>query len=193
MSCNIGDKPIVKYKLGTGNYKYFKSDFSPIEVVSKTTPIANTDNFDGEGFEISFYSTNNFRTITTTVTDYRTVDTGGGDPAFRYEIYWANCGSKIIQESGVNYDPSTLVVNRNIKCLESLKNRCSIIIKYQEKIIFQDQGDCPIEFEIQCGNCPDGYTECKTSTYPGYCCLPCNEVKNEIITIKNTIKNFNNG
>lgn len=194
--CNIGQKPIVKYKFGSGGFRHFKSEYSPIDIITKTYPIPNTDNYNSEGFQITFYSSNNRATLEYIVLDYklkaipRELGYGQNDR----ELLIIQCGNSAFTETGPAVDITTIVKNINIKCPTATKNRCSIqIFNIENELIFQDQGDCPVEFEVQCGNCPDGTIECKISAYPGYCCIPCSEVKNKIVDIKNIVKNINNG
>lgn len=196
MYCNKDDRPIIKYKFGTGGQRYFKSNVSPINIITKSSPIPNTDSYNNEGYQISFYSPNNFRTLEYILLDYKlkTLPDGLGYGINDREILMIQCGESAFPETGPVCDINTIVKNQNIKCPTATENRCSIqIFNIENGLIFQDQGDCPVDFEVQCGNCPDGYIECQTSTYPGYCCISCDEVKNEIIAIKNTIKNLNNG
>lgn len=187
--CGESDKPIVKYKFGEGKYRRFKSEFSPIEIITKTVPIDETDNYNGEGYQISFYSPttdDNFEPIVTNhKVEYIFTDYYG----WIHIISFANCGYKELQP-GLSYEPSTLVINPNIKCPieQALKNRCSIIILHKGIIIHQDQGDCNISVEVQCGNCPENSIECKTSNYPGYCCIPCVPTANKIDNLSNSVR-----
>lgn len=53
---------------------------------------------------------------------------------------------------------------------------------------------CPIEYSFNCNsNCATGYLECKSNDYPGYCCIPCNEIKGEIKAIASQIRSLTNG
>lgn len=195
--CEQGQKPIVKYKFGEGGFRQFKTDIAPIDIVAKTYPIPNTENYGNQGYQIRFYSPNNFATLEYTVLDYKLkmIPSELGYGVNDRELIVIQCDQTTFPETGVACDITTIVKDVNIKCLSATKNRCSIQLfdTTSGKLIFQDQGDCPIEFKVQCGNCPDDSIECKTSGYPGYCCIPCNELKNEILGIQNTVKNINNG
>lgn len=49
-------------------------------------------------------------------------------------------------------------------------------------------------FNVACGdNCPDGYLRCDCNEYPGYCCIPCSEIKGEIANAKALLRNINYG
>lgn len=73
------------------------------------------------------------------------------------------------------------------------KKICEMQVINDGRIIFSDQGQCPCEFSIQCGDCPSGTTRCECSGYPGYCCLPCNEIVREIKAITNQVRSLKNG
>lgn len=69
---------------------------------------------------------------------------------------------------------------------------CEIYIKHNNQTIFQDRGLCPISFDVQCGDCPQGTLKCNAPGYPGYCCLPCNEIAGEIKAIASQVRRINN-
>ena len=49
-------------------------------------------------------------------------------------------------------------------------------------------------YTISCDNdCPDGYIKCTTTSYPGYCCIPCSEVKGGIANITAMLRNMTHG
>lgn len=58
---------------------------------------------------------------------------------------------------------------------------CRLIISYQGEILHEEEGECPLEFEVVCDkDCPKEYLKCKSNKYPGYCCLPCKKTANKI-------------
>lgn len=59
--------------------------------------------------------------------------------------------------------------------------------------VFKDYGVDKPSFKVQCGKCPDGFLECCKTGYPGYCCIPCNEIKAELVAAKKELKRLNNG
>ncbi|PAX52853.1 hypothetical protein [Brunnivagina elsteri] len=191
--CLEGDKPIVKYKFGTGEYRKFKAETSPITIISKTEAIPNTGAYSNLGYQVLYYSVNNLRTEGEAVLDYRL----RSDPLL-IQIYGSNareinlwrCGETDWDTGWSGCDITTLVIDPNIKCPIAGKQRCAIQIFNAENnnLIFQDQGDCPCVFEVQCGNCPDEHIECKVSHYPGYCCVPCASTSNSIHNLANRIK-----
>lgn len=73
------------------------------------------------------------------------------------------------------------------------KKICELQIIKDGKTIFVDQGECPCEFSVQCGDCPPGTTRCVCTGYPGYCCLPCKPIADEIKAITNQIRSLKNG
>ncbi len=62
------------------------------------------------------------------------------------------------------------------------------------KLIYSGTIDNPNDYHVTCeDDCPPGTTKCFSTNYPGYCCSPCNEVKNEIRAITNQVKRLING
>lgn len=64
-----------------------------------------------------------------------------------------------------------------------------IVIKSQfgEEIFRQKVKDC--DFKISCGDdCPDGQMKCKCDSYPGYCCVSCNEIISGINSATATLR-----
>lgn len=58
---------------------------------------------------------------------------------------------------------------------------CGISVRDTTGEIYNKQfGICPT-YEVVCGDeCPPGYLKCKTTSYPGYCCIPCSDVLRRI-------------
>lgn len=55
-------------------------------------------------------------------------------------------------------------------------------------------GDSPCNWEVVCGDsCPNGFLKCKSTNHPGYCCIPCNEIKAELIAARLAIRSLKNG
>lgn len=82
---------------------------------------------------------------------------------------------------------------QNINCGDP-KRVCKITVLHNNQILFTDKGNCPITFSVVCGDgCPPGTIKCFSTNYPGYCCLPCSEIKNEIKAIASQIRGINNG
>ncbi len=179
--CNEGDKPIITYSF-KGKEKRYKPGKAPITIETKEVPIEMPDNYDAQGYEIQFYSPNNFRNLNIIVLGHKIVPPPPESPEFGDGITWINCGDKDYQPSPIGIDLSTLVINRTVKCPvdKQGKVRCSIIVKHKGNLIFQEQGECPLVYSVQCGNCADGEIECKKPTYPGYCCIPCQDTASRI-------------
>lgn len=185
MYCNEGDEPIIEYQFGTKPKRKFKSKFAPIEVETKPYKIPATENYNSQGFQIRFYSPNNFRWVEYIVIDYDI------KPIYNvYAIHLQMCEQKSIDyNTGPEIDVSTISINRNIKCPVPEIERCSLLVKYNGVIIYQDQGDCPVSVDVICGNCPPHHIECKSNKYPGYCCIGCESTANSIHSLANKIKN----
>lgn len=76
-------------------------------------------------------------------------------------------------------------------CGDPLKT-CDLTITHNGITIFTDRGDCPCTFNVQCADCPEGTIKCDAPGYPGYCCLPCKEIAEEVKAIANQVRRFNN-
>ncbi len=207
--CNAGDKPVIKYRFNNGAYKYFKSQYAPIEVESKTIPAEGTANYNREGYGISINAVNG--SFNSAIVDYKDFRTGAfsGFPAGGRFIAVMSCGSTTFTKvtsctseaqkaldcllNVYSLNPGSYAINPLIKCPSPNPEKCSIVVTYNNLTIFKDQGDCPLEFEVKCGNCPEGQEEHKISVYPGYCCMDCASIKQEIISIRNTVRNIRNG
>lgn len=60
-------------------------------------------------------------------------------------------------------------------------SNCKITIVDAANHTFKDIGLSPVNYTVACGDdCPDGYCKCHTTKYPGYCCLDCKKVANQI-------------
>lgn len=75
------------------------------------------------------------------------------------------------------------------------KKRCKISVKTTSGgILINEEGDCPVDYNVACNDdCPPNTVRCSSDAYPGYCCIPCNEIKSEIKAITNHVRSINNG
>jgi hypothetical protein len=187
MACKVGQKPKILYQFKDGVQRVFQSDLSPIEVIAKAAPVKATANYNRRGYTIQFYSTNNYQTLRLAVVDHYIVEyPGETDPKWKYGIYWLGCNYPIYE--GVNVNPNTLIIDNSKGCPSPQKEKSSIIVSAGGRTIFQDQGDAPLSYKIQCGNCPDGQSEMKINKHPGYCCIDCQSVAQEIAALRYAIK-----
>ncbi len=82
----------------------------------------------------------------------------------------------------------------NAVILSIEKPKCHIEVKYNGNTVHKADGTCPINYTVNCGEeCPPGTFKCLSTNYPGYCCLPCNEIAGEIKAIANQIRSLNHG
>jgi len=187
MVCSPGDKPIITYRFGNGNERRYQSDFAPIDVIIGNQPIDTTSNFNREGYKITFYSPNNFRTYAVFIKDYylNFFSLTNGYP----EMNFLECNKSSFTPFG-SVDISTIVINYAEKCPTQHVDtqKASIEIFYNNLRIFQDQGNAPIAFNVQCGKCPPGTCECVSPIYPGYCCLDCSATAASIRAITNELR-----
>jgi len=45
--------------------------------------------------------------------------------------------------------------------------------------LFQNGGQ-QCSYQVSCSGCPPGYLKCTSTDYPGYCCLPCEEIEKQL-------------
>lgn len=98
-------------------------------------------------------------------------------------IYRRFCGSSDFYQNYTSIDPNTLKIDNSIHCPtpDTKKQTCTLTISHEGQVLFTKSGDCPIDYSVSCdGGCPDGYVKCDSSNYPGYCCIPCSEIKGSI-------------
>lgn len=59
--------------------------------------------------------------------------------------------------------------------------------------IYREESSTEFTYSVSCDGCPPGTIKCLSTNYPGYCCLPCSEIKNEIKAIASQIRSLNHG
>lgn len=212
--CQAGDKPTIKYQFSGQAARTYKSNFAPIEVITKPLPIESSENYNPEGFGVGFIPLNGNGTFYWySVTDYKIFQIPAGvDQVWGTtpRIALKYCGSSFIKVPNCNSSPAfqytqcldtsflnlnTLQFDPNRKCPANQQGgtRCSIQVLYNGQVIFQDQGNCPVTFDVTCGNCADDEIKCEKPEYPGYCCVKCSEIVTEIQSIKSTLRSINYG
>jgi hypothetical protein len=68
--------------------------------------------------------------------------------------------------------------------LKENSEKCTISIVNGNGYTFSKAGECPIKYEVSCGDdCPEGSHKCTHNKYPGYCCVPCKEVGDKLKNI----------
>ncbi|WP_029635983.1 hypothetical protein [[Scytonema hofmanni] UTEX B 1581] len=205
MVCEIGDKPTIKYKFAGQSEKRYKSKFSPIEILQKSVPIPASDNYSPQGFGLRVWPVNVGQYVTGVVLDYEIFH----NPSFPFydTVSSIACGEKdyIVlnptdcananlqfakcRANCYDIDPSkTVTIDNTVHCPVPMEEKCSLQILYNNLVIFQDQGNCPLEVEVICGDCPEGSIKCSHLKYPGYCCIPCKETANKINNLANKIR-----
>lgn len=69
------------------------------------------------------------------------------------------------------------------------KNGCKLVASSGGKAIYEEIGECPLEFDVVCEKgCPKGQIKCSSDKYPGYCCLPCKPTANKIRALGNKLQ-----
>lgn len=206
--CKLEDKKATIIYSFNKQDKAFKTENVPIEVRVYSKSTNTTENYNPEGFGIRFYSPNNRNWIEIPVRDYQIYDVPNGElyyPGENYKgISWWGCNKDDFNRNpdgslnGPGINTATFSLISSLKCPTVSQNqakvKCYLEVKYAGQIIFTDSGDCPVKYAVACGEeCPPGTTKCASTNYPGYCCLPCNEIAGEIKAIANQVRRINNG
>lgn len=176
--CEGDTKARVVYSFN-GVERIFETGQTPLDVTVESKRVNATENYRQEGYTIRFYSPNNRGHITALVRDYIIFplddDYFGRDS--RGISFW-NCEAVDFQRhSNGSYAGPVMrlgtleVIQNGDKCPTPLKNRCNIQVKYKNTVIFQDQGECPINFRVECGDCPKDCERVEIPEYPGYKCI----------------------
>lgn len=185
--CNLGDKPKVYFKFGSGSEQNCILPISPIDVSMEDYSEKNTANYSPLGYQISFYSPNNSRGYNLIVRDWKIEDNN---------IFIRTCNASDLTIFAT-VDPTSLIINTAITCggeiPDILKSRLHIKKAGVANDIFTATGDYPGSFHVTCGDCPEGFCKCIIPEYPGYCCLDCNAAAASIRSITNELKGKNNG
>lgn len=95
-------------------------------------------------------------------------------------------------ERAISYQPTPGRITGG-SC-EGSGNQCLIEVTDSLGKKFTDAILCPNgKFTVACeGECPEGFIKCGTSNYPGYYCLPCSEIKAELIAARIAIRRLRN-
>jgi len=143
--CNPGEKPTITYTFGNGTQRKHISNVSPVEV---TTGNANET---GSRIRIESYA-------------YGCNES----PCKRVRgVFPGEVGTQNIPYIVVTFCDGTdylLLVKENasIQYIDGEKcsvadNTCKIEVKNTSgAVIFRDIGQCPINYDVQCGRCPEG-------------------------------------
>ncbi|MFP5270322.1 hypothetical protein [Coleofasciculus sp.] len=200
--CKNFSRAIVEYEFkGEENsqIRRFETEKTPFEVTTGSIPVFASDNYDPSGFEIYFYSPNNYGWIRSRVIDFiiyeSTTKTWDGLPYAG--IARLGCGKTDYQRAsdgtitGTGIRPSTLEIDKSIKCPQAMGNTCHIKIFYKGEVIHQDQGKCPLSYNVDCDPCPPNTIKCVENEKVK--CVPCSTFLEPLKGMVNTIKGINNG
>ena len=206
--CKLGEHVRVSYKFANEDEKAYETDKSPVEVSIKNVPTFQTKNFKAGGFTVNFNSPNNFYGGVTLIVrdfyyqpeqiqyDYGLPHTASfGYPGIdQHGIVFRPCENQPANYPDLPYgfvlgpvaDLNTLKIDLTRGCnklVEVEKDKCLLEVRstLSKEILFSVAGDCPCEYKVACGNnCPNGYLKCESSSYPGYCCISCNQIKSKV-------------
>jgi hypothetical protein len=206
--CKVGDKPKVLFRRnGDTQDNIYESPISPISV--SVIPFENP-NLQGEIYAWNFSTNLNprltidqmpFRAIGK-LTDFRITAIGqpqnvNGQLVANYSAEFRDGNGNLITGSAVgNYpDDAPILVKILIPNTDIPPEQiCTLQVRdINQNLLFSNSGKCPITFQVSCGNCPDRHLECKCNAYPGYCCIPCSEIKGGIAAATAAVRSINNG
>ncbi|MEH1940093.1 MAG: hypothetical protein V7L01_07740 [Nostoc sp.] len=201
--CNTGDKPKVTYRFNNGSPVDVQMQSGPIDVQTGTAPNDHTSNYNGDGYQITFNSPQALNgTISLTVVDYKVdyVNKGEFDSGTGYYLQYIGCGDTKFPtlSSGVNgikMSSPNVNINASAKCPVPNKDdeKCEIKILSDGAVLFRAEGECPVSFTVACNRCPVGTCECKSDSYPGYCCNDCASTASKLRAIASELRSKNGG
>ncbi|MEH2278914.1 MAG: hypothetical protein V7K40_30035 [Nostoc sp.] len=186
--CNIGDTPKVYVEFNGQNKQTYEPKISPIDVSSEDY-YPDGINYSPTGYQISFYSPNNGIRLAVVARNFVIHDRGSIYSSIDIQL----CGQDDFTINYANIDPSTLVINTAITCGNSKprtkKTKIHIKKAGESSDLFTVFGDYPGTFQVACNaRCPDGFCECPSLGYPGYCCLDCRAIASELRSITNSLR-----
>lgn len=178
--CKLGDnQAIVSYKFSNTTIEILKIKNVPIEVETYRIP----DSYAISGSVKPPGQVQTFRSFSG-IRSYTLAPPGSPDDSHNdltLTMYYHNEGSEFVYAR-----------RSELTITESGGTDCGIRIFYNSVILFEEVDKCPCDYTVTCGEeCPPGTTKCASTNYPGYCCLPCDSTKQEIISIKNIVKKVN--
>lgn len=192
MYCNSGEKATLYYSFN-GNKKQISFSDTPIEVTTGSEG-SSTGNYSSQGYKITYSEDGSSNLVSRIVKDYQIVPP---PPGFTTDsrILFQSCGSDKFDGSE-GCVKETLSVDASQMCPNSQPNSgiCTISVKHDGAVIFRDTGNCPITYNVSCGDsCPDGYIKCLKQAYPGYCCVECSPIEGRIDALIAEVRNIGHG
>lgn len=202
--CEKGQKPIVIYSFNNGKEQKFKSKYAPIDIETGSR-VEASNNYKEAGFAVSWFNPDSNSINTEIVRDFKIIPVPSAlFFGLNYVIAIRGCNqlsfSKSSQCTGnlvyvdcysPTYpcrDASPLNIDYSKQCPSTENEKCSIVIYHQGLIIHSAEGNCPINYRVQCGNCKDDQIKCKSNHFPGYCCHSCKEYAEEIKKLRQQVR-----
>lgn len=76
----------------------------------------------------------------------------------------------------------------------NVKKQVKIKVLYGQKTIWSQTGEPPLDYEVSCskGECAPGFMRLGANNSQGFCCIKCDELRQELSTIKSLLRQ-NNG
>jgi hypothetical protein len=174
--CNQGDKPTVNYTFGDGTKGKFIANTAPVDVVTSIEPATqNTYTYFDPNLPGSRQAQGN-----SYATEFLSFCQQG-----QQAIRIFNNGVQVLFSC---YLPGSL------SFISGTQERCVLRVSNTSGAsLFTTKGACPVSFTVACGNCPPGFIEHKIAEYPGYCCMDCAGIRNQIQSITAAVRGINRG
>ncbi|MCM0591341.1 MAG: hypothetical protein KA716_31870 [Gloeotrichia echinulata DEX184] len=186
--CNIGEKAVLSYSFN-GDSAKSRVNFEGTVDVTVSTKNGDYGNGSDAGYEITFYNPHPSYPSTgrAIVRDYYIAsDSQDGNFGIAMKAVKGILCDGSLALIGYIYYGVTPTINLNAHCPVSIESRTrdTLTVKKNGTVIFTVEGKNPVTYNVVCGDtCPDGYCKCATTNYPGYCCLPCQQVATQLANI----------
>jgi len=197
--CEGRESAIITYQFKDGNKETVRIENTPIEV--SVSQIMQSG-LDGADLNVYYWIFGTVRVLHGGVektilwkSSGRVIGplnsyTSGYNAHFNNEIIFNDDGGKRVLLDEVDeqgnytgyfgisgYPESVIITHTESETADAV---CELKVSYDGKLIFRDTGKCPGNFEVSCDGCPPGHLKCPSTNYPGYCCIPCKEIRAEL-------------
>lgn len=208
--CHGKTKATVKYTVNKQNRVFVASqNFLPIDVIVTDGQKEITQNF------IKSFNGDVLTTYSFTVNAPSELPEDKTPEIYLMSGTWDDCGSIGSFNSPCTYGQiytysgSPLLIGRGLSINGTVKNLLrhycyvNLLLKWlvgtqvlkifdqSGNLIFSDSGE-NITFNVICNDdCPPNHIKCNCPQYPGFCCIPCSEIKNGITAATAAVRKIN--
>jgi hypothetical protein len=192
--CNPGEKATVNYTSNSGVQSKFTTKNTPIDIECNENKRTGRLIFTLRDFGyIGNCQSSGQQFVDTIIADSYTVSpiiVGGqfaNCPWFRL-VFFVGQAQVFSAEKTFRYSVSQVAnpnYNPGFKTLIIKDSRGNKLFETEVK-------DC--NYTSNCGDeCPPNHIKCECSGYPGYCCIPCSEIRNGIAAATAAVRSKNHG